>query len=242
MHILKKIFTATTGYWIHKKSTLPIGADLYMDIHNRIKYGPLTTMFDIGANLGQTWEWFRNNEASAKIFCFEPVAETFEVLKNKTTKDKNCVTENIAFGNIAGEKMIKLFGSEHSALNSLKEELMNNELNSKKEIIYIDTLDHYCSQKGIPTIDFLKIDTEGYEMNVLEGATKMLSEAKISFIYCEIGFLKKNNRNTNFADLSEWLAAHDYYFYGLYQLVTNGWKDGDYFGNALYVHKDIFQP
>lgn len=240
MHILKKIFTATTGYWVHKKSTLPIGADLFMDIHNRIKYGPLTTMFDVGANLGQTWEWFRNNEQGAKIYCFEPVAETFKALEKKTENDKNCILKNIAFGNVAGEKIIKLFEGEYSALNSLKDDVMNTNIQAKEERITIETLDNYCFKNKISKIDFLKIDTEGYEMNVLEGAKNMLNAGKVSIIFCEVGFLKENNRNTYFADLTEWLANKEYYFNGLYQLVSNDYKIE--FGNALYVHKDIFQP
>jgi FkbM family methyltransferase len=241
MHALKKIFTMVTGYWIHKTSTLPIGADLNVDIHKLIKYGPLKTMFDVGANIGQTWEWFRDNEPGAKIYCFEPVSETFGVLKKKTEKDKNCIAENIALGDVAGEKKIKLF-RESSPLNSLKDELMNWDTNSRVETIKVETLNDYCLKNGITKIDFLKIDTEGYELNVLEGAKNMLHNAGISFIYCEIGILKRNIRNTNFAELTEWLATKNYHFFGLYQLVSSGWKEGDYFGNALYVHKDIYNP
>lgn len=241
MHILKKIFSATTGYWVHKISRLPIGASIYIDIHKLIKYGQLNTIFDVGANIGQTWEWFRDNERYSKIYCFEPVSESFEVLKKNTAKDKNCIIENIAFGDIPGEKSINLF-NDHSPLNSLKDELMNSDTNSKKEVIKIETLDNYCLKNGITKIDFLKIDTEGYEMNVLEGAKNMLATASVSFIYCEIGILKRNIRNTNFTELTEWLAERNYHFFGLYQLVSSGWKDGDYFGNALYVHKDIYNP
>lgn len=241
MHLLKKIFSAATGYWVHKISTLPIGADLYVDIHKRINYGPLNTMFDVGANVGQTWKSFRDNELGAKIYCFEPVSGPFQELKNKTAGDKNCILENIAFGDVPGQKAIKLF-EDYSTLNSLKDELMNPNINAREEIIKIDTLDNYCSTNRITKIDFLKIDTEGYEINVLEGAGTMLDNAQISFIYCEIGILKRNKRNTNFAMLSEWLAEKNYYFFGLYQLSSHGWKAGDYFGNAMYVHIDIYNP
>lgn len=236
MHILKRLFTAS-GYWIHKISTLPVGADMFVDIHNRIGYGSINTMFDIGANTGQTWDWFRRHERNTKIYCFEPVAAPFLELKIKTKNDKNCILENIAFGNVQAEKTIKLFEGNHSVLNSLKDELMNDHLNAGEEIIKIDTVDNYCWKKGISKIDLLKIDTEGYELNVLEGAKNMLSAAGISFIYCEAGFLKENNRNTYFIDLTEWLATHDYYFFGLYKLASNAWKIK--FGNALFVHKNI---
>lgn len=239
MHILKKIFTTITGYWIHKKCSLPIGADVFIDIHNRINFRSLDTMFDVGANLGQTWEWFRNNEAKAKIYCFEPISATFEVLKSKTEKDGNCILENVALGNEEGKKVVKLFDEEYSALNSLRDDVMNLNSNAKEEIIKVETLDSYCLKSKIDKIDFLKIDTEGYELNVLEGASGMLDAGKISFVFCEIGFLRENNRNTYFADLTEWLAAKDYYFNGMYQLVSNGIKIE--FGNALYIHKDVFK-
>lgn len=239
MHILKKIFTATTGYWIHKLSNLPIGADLYLDIHNRIKYGSLTTVFDVGANNGQTWEWVRYNERESKIHCFEPVKATFDSLKTKVKNDKNCIVENMAFGNAPGVKEVRLFESNLSALNSLKDDLMNGDLNAAVETIQIDTIENYCLRKNISHIDLLKIDTKGYELDVLEGALELLDAGCVSFIYCEVGFLKKNVRNTNFSDVAEWLAQRSYFFYGLYQLVNNNWKEGDHFGNALFVYKNL---
>lgn len=221
--------------------TLPVGTNMYVDIHKRINYGPLHTIFDVGANIGQTWKEFRYNEPASKIFCFEPVAETFQELKNATKNDKNCIIENCAFGSETGEKMIHLF-EPNSPLNSLRDDIMNSAKNARKEVVNIDTLDNYCATHSIQKIDLLKIDTEGYELNVLEGSKSMLDSNNISFIYCEVGFLKRSIRHTNFSDLTEWLADHNYYFFGLYQLVSNGWKDGDYFGNALYVHKNIFTP
>ncbi len=76
-------------------------------------------------------------------------------------------------------------------------------------------------------------------MYVLKGAEIMLNEKRVSFIYCETGFLKDNKRNTYFADLTEWLAKKDYHFNGLYQLVSNGFSTE--FGNALFVHKSVFK-
>ena len=241
MHIVKKIFSGITGYWIHKIETLPVGADLFIDIHKRINYGPLYTMFDVGANTGQTREWFRNNEHQAKIYCFEPVLQPFEELKKRVSGDKYCVNENFALGEIPGKKIVSLF-EEYSTYNSLKNELMNQDRDAAKETITIDTLDNYCKKNAISKIDLLKIDTEGYEMNVLKGGEQILESGSVPFIFCETGFLIKNKRNTNFSELTEWLANKNYYFFGMYQLNAHAWKQGYYFGNALYVHKDVYNP
>jgi FkbM family methyltransferase len=64
------------------------------------------------------------------------------------------------------KKVIRLF-DEYSALNSLKDELMNQSNHAREEEIAVTTIDKYCSEHGIPKIDLLKIDTEGYELNVM---------------------------------------------------------------------------
>ncbi len=180
MNIIKKIFTAATGYWIHKASSLPVGADIYVDIHKRIGYGQINTMFDVGANIGQTWDWFRHNEPAAKIYCFEPVTGPYIELKKKAGDDKNAVFENIAFGETAGEKTIRLY-DHNSSLNSLNDAVMNQDINSVEEKIKIDTLDNYCFKNGINKIDFLKIDTEDRKEHQI----------------LRIEFLHKNNQHKN---------------------------------------------
>ena len=51
----------------------------------------------------------------------------------------------------------------------------------------LSTLDLFCEREAIPNIDFLKIDTEGNELDVLEGAKKLLSGGKIKIIQFEFG-------------------------------------------------------
>jgi FkbM family methyltransferase len=83
-------------------------------------------LFDVGANNGQTRWWFRNNLPCAKIYSFEPVYSVFKDLSKNASCDSNAVLENIAFGDVPGEKNIRLFDN-CSVLNSLKDDLMNNE-------------------------------------------------------------------------------------------------------------------
>ena len=240
MNLFKKIFTGATGYWLHKINILPVGADLFVDIHHKIKYPSLNILFDVGANVGQTFNWFRHHQPKAKIYSFEPVQATFTQLQKRAAGDNNCVLENKALGDEPGEKKIKLFEADMAVLNSLRDDAMNNQANASEELITIDTLDHYCSTNKINKIDLLKIDTEGFELNVLKGAAGMIKAGKISFIYCETGFMKQNTRNTYFAELTEFLAAQQYYFFGLYDIDYHDWLRGNSFGNALYIHVSVF--
>lgn len=239
MNIVKQAVKSITGYWLHKIKTLPIGVDLFFDISERLNYGNLQIVFDVGANEGQTYRWVKHHQPGAKLYCFEPVRSTYEKLIGTYKNDSGAVFEQMALGDRAGEQRIKLF-SDYSVLNSLRTDLMNHDENAKEEIIRIDTLDAYCVRHEIKQIDLLKIDTEGYELSVLKGAENMLNQRKISFVYCEVGFMKSNNRNTNLAELTEYLAAKNYFFYGLYQLDAHDWYNGNHLGNALFVNKDIY--
>ncbi len=241
MNIVKKLITQTTGYWTHKLSNLPVGADMFVDIHHKIKYPSLNIMFDVGANVGQTRRYFRFHLPDARIYSFEPVQNTYLQLQRSATGDKNCVLENIALGDEAGKKTIRLFDSDMTVLNSLRDDVMNNSADAKEETISIDTLDLYCTANNIKKIDLLKIDTEGFEINVLKGAEQMLQNGNISFVYCETGFQQSNQRNTYFPTLTEYLAQRNYFFFGLYQMDYHDWKRGNGLGNALYIHKSVFQ-
>ncbi|QNA44991.1 FkbM family methyltransferase [Lacibacter sediminis] len=240
MNIVKKFIIRTTGYWMHKLSNLPVGADLFVDINHKINYPSLDVIFDVGANVGQTRTYFRFHLPDVRIYSFEPVQATFQQLKNSATGDVNCVLEHMALGDEAGEKAIRLFDSDFAVLNSLREDVMNNAANAREETIKIDTLDHYCSVHNIKKIDLLKIDTEGFEINVLKGAEQMLQGGHISFVYCETGFQQTNQRNTYFPVLTEHLALHGYYFFGLYNTDFHDWKRGNHLANALYIHQSVF--
>jgi FkbM family methyltransferase len=241
MNPIKNILTGLTGYWFHKKSELPVGSDLFVDIINKVKYPSLTILFDVGANTGQTRNWFRFHVPKATIYCFEPVQSTFEQLKANAKGDANCILENQALGNEQGTKTIRLFEGDMTVLNSLREDVMNNTKGAKEETITVTTLDAYCKARHIQKIDLLKIDTEGFEINVLKGAEEMLQNGSISFVYCEVGFQSSNQRNTYFPMLTDFFAARDYYFFGLYQMDYHDWVGGNGLGNALYIHKSVFQ-
>lgn len=233
--INKSFIEKLTGYWFYKSRFLPAGVSLKHDI-GRFNHGPLKTIFDVGANVGQTFFSFSNDFPGSHIYCFEPVDKTFRQLIGNT--GNRAIHENFAFGETEGQKEISLF-SDWSGGNSLNESSMCQEENAEKQVITIKTIDNYCLEKGIPHLDLLKIDTEGYELNVLRGADAMLREKKISFILCETGFLRKNLRNTNFSELAEFLAGYGYFTYAVYSGGTEDWDKGMCYGNVLFVNSEM---
>lgn len=231
---LKKFIERLTGYWIWKRIHLPTGTDLEVDLE-KINLSGSKIVFDVGANIGQTALYYNKIFKSAHIYSFEPVKKSFEELLYRTKNLPKIQAENIGFGEKDEKIEITLDINPTSTSNSLKPELMNNDQNGGKEVLKICKIDSFCKERNIDNIDFLKIDTEGWEIQTLLGAEKLLSERNIKAILCEVGFTKENRRNTPFQDLNSFMADKGYFFYGLYDISLIQLKSGGHYGNALFV-------
>jgi FkbM family methyltransferase len=87
----------------------------------------------------------------------------------------------------------------------------------KTEEINLTTIDSFCVSNGIENIDFLKIDVEGHELNVLQGAKRMIENEKIRFIQFEFGGCNIDSR-TFFQDFFYLLNDK----YKIYRVFRNG--------------------
>ena len=139
--------------------------------------------FDIGFHKGETTNLANSFFNIKKIYAFEPDAR---VIKKKIQNTKNLVLENVGVGEENGIKTFNL--NTFSSINSFNQINTKSKYSKKKqrilELIYTNkdisskinvpviTLDKYCSQKKIKKIDILKIDTEGYELQVLKRLKK----------------------------------------------------------------------
>ncbi|WP_051205226.1 FkbM family methyltransferase [Salinimicrobium xinjiangense] len=224
----------TTGYWIYKKDHLPVGCDRFNDLKYKICL-PLKTVFDVGANTGQTAVIYNEKFPEATIYSFEPVRKTFLELVKNTKNNKRIVCNNLAFGDRKESIEINLYEGGSSNLNSLKKEVMSTN-DHLKETIKVTTGDIFCEENNISEIDLLKIDTEGYEIKVLEGFSRMISESKIKAIYCEVGFSPLNKRNTYINELFDFARQNDFQFYGLYEVYNKRITEGNNFGNILFIN------
>jgi len=234
---LRKILMNVSGYYIYKKNDLPIGTDLWIDLKNKIKI-PLKTVFDVGANVGLFSEVILKNNPDSKVLAFEPVSSTYEKLVENLSLNRNMVFQKVALGNTEEKLLINTYDEKDSVLNSLNPLSMNMD-GRKSEEIEVQRGDDFCSRNNITHINLLKIDTEGYELNVLSGFINMLNSNSIDLIYIETGFDKKNTRNTYFSDILDFLNKQGYQLFGLYEISNWSISIGENYGNALFIHSDI---
>ncbi|MEL7005075.1 MAG: FkbM family methyltransferase [Bacteroidota bacterium] len=230
-----------TGYWISKKKHLFAGIDMCYDI-DRVSQEPINVIFDVGANVGQSVFFFKEEYKNATIYSFEPVKSSFQKLKERTKSLKNIYLENIALGESIATHKIKLHGDDEllTSMNSLDPDLMNKASDAIEEEIEVSTIDHYVEEKRIKQIDLLKLDVEKWEIPVLNGAKESLRQGKIRFILSEVGFENTETRFTNFNELSVYLKSLSFSFVGLYEVCLYNGKA--HFGNALFVYEPDKTP
>ncbi|MEY5042497.1 MAG: 2-O-methyltransferase NoeI [Bacteroidota bacterium] len=198
---------------------LPFGLNPILDIKYIFPNYKLENYFDVGSNIGQTENKIFNFLTKEKIYCFEPIKDTYlQLLKN--IKGKNTESFNIAFGENNTFLDLKINNSNKtSPANSLSSNNQNIKENYTIEKIEVRSLDSFMSEKNIGKISFLKIDAEGYEDKILSGAHENLKNSNIDFIELEVGLNPFNNHHIEFEKVKKILESYDYYLFGLYEQV-----------------------
>ena len=146
---------------------------------------------DIGANTGEYTKLLLEN-TNSKVVSFEPLPVAFKELKKIKLKFKNRLNiYNVAIG-INNNEQDLFYGEEKSEKASLipnLEKLSFVGLNNKNKIsVNVKKLDYFENYFKDKKIDFIKIDTEGFEYEVLRGAEKILLEHKPKFIQIEFNW------------------------------------------------------
>lgn len=198
---------------------LPRGIDLARDIASVLPMYSADIVFDIGANVGQSAKAYLTTFPNSRIYCFEPVGNTFRQLQDNLKGDMRVVCHRLAFGSSRkrGEMVLQGSSDMHFLLGQSKEPLTSNEVQT--ESVDIATLDEFCHAEGIDRVSFLKIDTEGGDLDVLKGAESMLAEQRIGLIQVEAGMNPGNTRHAPFEFLKEFLESHGYFLFGIYEQV-----------------------
>jgi len=147
-----------------------------------------STILDIGSNIGLFTESIVNKINYKKIYAFEPVKEFFDYSVNALKKHKNVFIYNFAIGNTNEKKNISI----NLDMNIGSSSLIKNHSNSRIETIEIKRLDDL---KIKDKIDFIKIDVEGFETEVILGGLQTIEKNKPS-IFIEIDFpLNKDSKS-----------------------------------------------
>ena len=180
-------------------------------------------IIDVGAHHGETIKLFIKKLAIKKIYSFEASPKNFDILKKKTSYYKSDIVKIYNYG--VGEKIFNTYinqniESSSSTINRLNKN--SNYLKRKIKILNINndkpyqykipikmiSLDHFIKKEKIDYIDILKIDTEGYEFNVLKGLSNNINLVKI--IYFEHHYDDMILKDYKFSDIHNLLTSYNF--------------------------------
>jgi FkbM family methyltransferase len=178
----------------------------------------INKILDVGANSGQYSTGIREIGFKGNIVSFEPVKHVFNKLKKKSEKDSKWEVHNIALGNKKEELEINVSKNTYSSsiLNMMPEHLKNapEAMYLEKEIIKVDTLDNMFN--SIVTINdrvLLKLDVQGFEKKVLEGAKESLK--RITGIQVEMSVVEMYEGELTYLEMIDYLSKLGFSLFSL---------------------------
>ena len=181
-------------------------------------------IFDVGANRGE-WTKAVLDEApfEGKIYCFEPILNIFQALEKLKKQyigingTVNCF--NTALGKKDGELTINYFPSEESCgCSTFFERPLLGNITTQKVKVKITSLDLIAREQNISHINFLKIDTEGSELNVLLGAKDLIENNNIDVIQFEYGGTYLD-ANIKLSQVYDFLKTNNYL---IFRIISQG--------------------
>ncbi len=218
----------------------PRGYDVFFDLSDSIPALVPAVIFDVGANVGQSAEAFLRAYPAAMIYCFEPVSASFHALREALTeKAAQVELHQLAMGAERGQARIATYGTGTCATMMAP----TTDDYRESEGIQVETLDAFCGDAGITRIDYLKIDTEGNDLNVLKGAEELLGAGAAAVVEVEAGMHPENRLHVPLEDLKAHLQEYGYRCFGIYEPVAE-WTTGEPYlrrVNAVFIAPSLYR-
>lgn len=179
-------------------------------------------IFDVGANKGQSIRFFKEIFKAATIYSFEPNSALYTSLLSLYGNRSDIRLYPYALGEGSGVMdLIVYANNELSSLKRIERNTVNpfsDEPIKQEEKIAIESIDDFVATNGIKKIDLLKIDTQGYELEVLKGAANSLKSGMIRNLYIELNFISIYENQSDYVEIIELLRSQHYILAGLYEL------------------------
>ena len=218
-------------------------------------------ILDVGSNNGSSLYDFKNLWPASTIHCFEPQEECIDSLKetaskftegdihinscaagNHSSENETFYTHNINSG-VSGFNKINIESNDSIKLEALREKNNHEKqdyidsLNQNREVKVIRLDEYIESFKPDLHIDFLKIDTQGHEAEVLEGLGKKLDN--IDVVLTELMFFDFYEKSLSFSDIEKYLHQYNFRIYDISHISKNPMNGRTDWVDVIYVNKRI---
>ena len=185
-------------------------------------------LIDVGAHKGETISNFLKNFKIKNIYSFEASKSTCQVLESNIDRIRNVYKEsnievfNFGVGNSVESKIFyELPDSNSSTFNLIDQKssyfkrknkilsfFFKKKINIKENYVSQIKLSQFIKNKELIKIDILKIDTEGYELEVIKGLEEKIKI--VNFIYFEHHYDNMLKKNYKFSEIHNFLLDNDF--------------------------------
>jgi FkbM family methyltransferase len=179
------------------------------------------TILDVGGSNGYTASLFSKAFPESKVYAFEPIEESYNKIRLVSGQYPNIIPVRTALGNFRGETKINIAESiSSSSILNLNADEKSDEFgrilkSTGAEIINVDLLDNL-----IPSgqeVSILKIDVQGYELEVLKGGRKTLSKTR--FVVLEISNHGGYVNSPKYHEIDEFLRNESFCIYDIFPSI-----------------------
>ena len=186
----------------------------------------ITGVIHIGGHYGEELQDYID-EGIQDMIIFEPLESNFKVIEDKAQYlNANIEGHQVALGSKTGEVMMYVSDNEKQSSSVLKPKVHLTHHPHVKfpttEEVEVRCLDEY----NCHDYNFINMDVQGYELEVLKGGTKMLEQ--VDYVYCEVNRDEVYENNAYIQEIDSFLAD-----YNMVRVETD-WA-GDIWGDALYI-------
>jgi FkbM family methyltransferase len=188
------------------------GHDFWHDAYALLGCPHAPIVVDVGANVGQSIDECRRVIPDAQITAFEPGPDNVRELTRRFWDDPGIHVEACALGDTTGSSPIHLFRDSvnHSFLPAPDHGLLG------AVDVALTTLDTYCAGHHVDHIDILKVDTQGFDLRVMAGATSLLARRAIGVVRLEVIMRPFYDGQPSLATTLHTMQATGYELVGIY--------------------------
>lgn len=187
----------------------------------RLESLQMKMIFDVGCNIGEWARMARSIHKDAFIHMFELVPETFHKMVNNNVLDAKMYPNSFGLSDKLQEVPIQVV-LDNDRVSTVVMDIHHTSSVLKTGLVC--SAESYIKYHGVNYIDFLKLDTEGHEFNVLQGFIPLLQTGSIGCIQFEYGYIAILTKNL-LIDFYKFLAPFGYV---IGKLTPDGVKFKDY--------------
>lgn len=209
------------GYQIRKSES--IDRDIKCGKYNWLISRNINSVLDIGANIGNFSLFIKKILPHSSIYAFEPLKECYLQLIDNTRNLDNVKCYNFALGEDISSSTIyhSQFAPSSSILpmDDMHKQAFPHSKESSIEKIEINTLNNFFQTNEITTPILMKIDVQGYEKQVLQGAQNVLS--LIDIIIVETSFVELYKDQALFDEIYSLMSQNSFKYFGNFDQIKD---------------------